>query len=112
MRPAHSTLRYLIDTETNRFYIQSPRIESQKVSRHEVAHSDCPGCCCLWFGNRSCIAVPWQKPPEANVPDSQGPRSLSLRAGQNSGSCNFVRWQTNPGFIQRHDLEAVCESGA
>jgi hypothetical protein len=37
---------------------------------------------------------------------------LSLRAGQNSGSRKFVRWQTNPGFIQCHDLEAVCESGA
>jgi hypothetical protein len=69
MRLAHWTLRYLIDTETNRFYIQSPRIESQK-----------------------------------GVP--------TLRAGQNSGSRKFVHWQTNPGFIQRHDLEAVCESGA
>src|ERR1700728_2207348 len=57
-----------------------------------------------------CIAVPSRKPPEASVPDSHPVVISSAR--HNSGSCKFVRWQTNPGFIQRHDLEAVCESGA
>jgi hypothetical protein len=30
MRPAHSTLRYLIDTETNRFYIQARVLKTRK----------------------------------------------------------------------------------